>query len=142
MQNTVKNTPVYIKRFNVWTKLKRKVHNFNGPTAHCKAREVWWVSLGHNIGFEEDGKGEDFSRPVLVVKTFNKNLFFGIPLTSQEHTGDYYFKLEYNNVPSIAILSQARAISQKRLMNKVGVVPLPMFEDLKKQYKKNVLEMQ
>lgn len=142
MSGTTKTvTVVSVKRFNVWTKLKRKVHNYTGPTAHCKPREVWWVSLGHNVGFEQDGKGNNFERPVLVVKTFSKGLFLGIPLTSKPHKGDYFFDIEYNGIPSIAILSQVRALSQNRLLNKVGVVPIDMFNDLKKKLVEKVLDM-
>jgi mRNA interferase MazF len=132
---------VYVKRFNVWTKLKRQVHNYDGPTAHCKPREVWWVSLGHNVGYEMDGKNENFERPVLVLRVFNTKLFLGVPLTSQPHEGDYFYSLEYNGIPSIAILSQVRAFSQKRLLNKMGVVPIDMFNGLKKQYIEKVLQM-
>jgi mRNA interferase MazF len=140
MINTTK-TIIYVKRFNVWTKLKRKVHNYNGSIVHCKPREVWWVSLGHNVGLEQDGKGDNFERPVLIMKVYNASLFFGIPLTSKEHEGKYFYKIEYNGIPSIAVLSQARAFSSKRLLNKVGVVPIDMYNSLKQQYIKSVLDL-
>lgn len=133
-------TSVYVKRYNVWTKLKRKIHACE-PSAYCKPREVWWVSLGHNVGYEEDGKKDNFDRPVLVLKVFSRYLFLGIPLTSKDHSGDYYYKVEYNGVTSIAILSQVRALSQNRLLNKVGVIPMDMFNDLKKKYICNVLDV-
>lgn len=134
-------TIVYIKRFNAWTKLKRKVHNYDGPLVHCKTRDVWWVSMGHNVGLEQDGKGDNFERPVLIMKVFNESLFLGMPLTSKEHEGKYFFKLEYSGIPSVAVLSQARAFSQKRLLNKVGVVPIDMYNNLKQQYVNNVLDL-
>lgn len=134
-------TTLFAKRFEEWHELKRKVDAHSGTTAYCKPRDVWWVCLGHNVGYEQDGKGENFERPVLVVKVFSNNLFFGIPLTSQNRKGDYYYDLEYNGVPSVAILSQARAFSQKRILNKVGVVPIDMFNDLKEKYKKSVFDL-
>jgi len=33
------------------------------------------ASLGKNIGYEQDGNGSGFSRPVLVVKKFNNQMF-------------------------------------------------------------------
>lgn len=35
-------------------------------------KDVWWASLGANIGHEEDGKNKKFERPVLILKKFNK----------------------------------------------------------------------
>jgi mRNA interferase MazF len=141
-QNKAATPKVYVKRFNVWTKLKRKVHNYDGPTAHCKPRDVFWVSVGHNVGFEVDGKNDNFERPVLVLRVFSTNLFLGVPLTSQVHDGDYFFSLEYGGIPSVAILSQVRAYSQKRLLNKMGVVPIDMFKSLKRKYVEKVLQME
>lgn len=126
------------KDYVAWHALKDRVHAFEN-TAYCKPREVWWVCMGHNVGFEEDGKGENFERPVLVIKVFSAGLFLGIPLTSKDRQGNYYFPLEYNNVKSTAILSQTRALSSKRLLNKVGVVPIDMFNSLKDQLVKNIL---
>ena len=31
------------------------------------------------MGFEEDGKNDNFVRPVLVLKKFNNDMFLGIP---------------------------------------------------------------
>jgi hypothetical protein len=30
-------------------------------------REIWWCSLGVNVGFEQDGTGTNYDRPVLVI---------------------------------------------------------------------------
>lgn len=128
------------KDFIKWHSLKSKVDNYEGTIPNFKSREVWWVSMGHNIGFEQDGKGCRFERPVLILKKYNKNFFLGIPLTSKEKVGKYYFLLQYNGVKSIAILSQVRALSGKRLLNKAGVVPIDMFKDLKRNFIKDILE--
>jgi len=31
-----------------------------------KKRETWICNIGENIGFEEDGKGNEFTRPVII----------------------------------------------------------------------------
>lgn len=41
---------------------------------------------------ETDGKHHSFERPVVVIYKFNKEMFWGIPLTSKEHIGKYYAK--------------------------------------------------
>ena len=38
-----------------------------------KEGEIWWCSIGLNVGDEEYGKGPFFQRPVLIFKKFTKN---------------------------------------------------------------------
>ena len=40
--------------------------------------------LGANVGFEQDGIGEDFLRPVLILRKFNVYMFWALPLTKLE----------------------------------------------------------
>ena len=37
---------------------------------------------GKNIGFEQNGKGSNFVRPILVLRKFNSSIFWGLPLTT------------------------------------------------------------
>lgn len=86
-------------------------------------REIWWAAIGHNIGDEEDGKGIEFVRPVLVLRKFNSHLFWGIALTTTFRTGKYYINFTYrSNVASTAILSQLRIYDSKRLMKRDGIM--------------------
>lgn len=85
-----------------------------------KEREIWFCHLGENIGFEQDGRGEDFLRPVIVIKKFNKEVFWGLPLTKTPKTGPYYFTFLFQEEASTAILSQIRLLDAKRLKYKCG----------------------
>ena len=69
------------KRFDEWNDTKKTVHK-KTEVAHFREREIYVSTLGSNVGFEQDGKGDDFVRPVLVVRKFSKYSFIGIPLTS------------------------------------------------------------
>lgn len=40
-------------------------------TIHAKEREVWATHIGQNIGMEINGKERNFTRPLVVLKTFN-----------------------------------------------------------------------
>ena len=42
--------------------------------------EIWWVRLGHNIGYEADGKSREFTRPVIILKKYNQYSFLELPL--------------------------------------------------------------
>lgn len=55
-----------------------------------KQRDTFNVKLGHNIGFEQNGKGKDFVRPVLIYKKLTKDMFIGIPLTTTVRSGDFF----------------------------------------------------
>lgn len=110
------------KYHQLWVILKTTIDRRDNRPSGYKAREIWWIHLGVNIGFEEDGKGEAFVRPVLVLKVFSRQLFWGIPLTTNHKKGEYYFTFDYNDKRSTAILSQLRAFDSKRLSRKIGEI--------------------
>lgn len=93
-----------------------------------KEREVWWMSFGCNIGDEENGKGARFERPVLILKKFNQNLFWGIALTSRHKTGRFYLPVSsHTGWHSTLILSQLRLCDARRLQNKITSLPQDQF---------------
>ena len=97
-------------------------HNVNENKFYT-VREIWWCSLGVNVGFEQDGKGENFGRPVIVFRKFNKEVFWGVPLTTREKGGKFYLPVNIgDNEPRKAILSQLRLLDAKRLYQKVGMI--------------------
>ena len=83
----------------------------------------------------QDGKGEIFSRPVVVVKKYNNNLFFGIPLSTTIREGSFFFSFDFNNEISSALLVQGRVYDAKRLENKIGMISKNDFETLKSKLK-------
>lgn len=92
---------------------------------------MWWCSLGVNIGFEQDGTGKDFQRPVVIIKKFNLDACLAVPLTTTLKKGKYYFKVgEVGGREATAVLSQVRFIDRKRLANKVGVLGEDIFDKL------------
>ncbi|MCK4387059.1 MAG: type II toxin-antitoxin system PemK/MazF family toxin [Candidatus Pacebacteria bacterium] len=125
------------KDFGKWISAKEKIHNKKqGVFFH--EREIWFCSLGLNVGFEQDGKGNDFLRPVVVFKKFNNDIFLGIPLTKKDKNGKYYFDFYLNKkLKSVAILSQIRLIDSKRLLyRRKEVISKTDFEKMKKGLKK------
>ena len=118
------------KKFSEWNELKIQLHN-NKKEQYFKERDIFWVSIGVNIGFEQDGKGEIFSRPVLIVKKYGKNIFFGIPLSTQLKEGSFFFDFELEGQKSHALLVQARIYDAKRLENKIGKIFVDDFKRLK-----------
>ena len=121
----------YLFRFVEWTKLKIRLHvNFQN-IVYFYEREIWWASLGENIGFEQNGKDDNFSRPVLILKKFNYHLLWILPLTSQDKIGQYYYPTNVDNKNGFIILSQIRAISSKRLVRKITTLDRDTFKTVK-----------
>ena len=58
------------KDFQKWH-LKKSELQEHGLRSYFHEREVWWCSLGMNVGFEQDGKGLQYMRPVLILKGFS-----------------------------------------------------------------------
>lgn len=121
-----------LQRFIEWTKLKIRLHiNVNEPV-YFREGEIWWTSLGMNIGFEQDGKHETFERPALVLKKFGKNILWVLPMTSKQKTGKHYYRLTYKGKNSFILLSQLRMISSKRLLRKIWTLSKSDFVEVKK----------
>jgi mRNA interferase MazF len=122
------------KDFDKWNKVKKNLE-VSGVEIFANARDVWWCSLGLNIGTELCGKNEVFERPILVMKVFNRNTIKVIPLTSKEKHSKYYFELNFNSIKSFASLSQIKTISTKRLSRKIGRLDQKQFKELIDFYK-------
>ena len=110
------------KDFWKWHDKKENIHD-EGHRVFFHEREIWFCHLGANIGFEEDGKGENFGRPVVVFRKFNNEVFWGVPLTTRTKKGRFYFPIDLeDDLPRRAILSQLRLLDAKRLYQKVAVI--------------------
>lgn len=128
------------KEFEAWSNKKSVLHN-EGLIEFYHEREVWWCSLGINIGDEQDGTGKNFDRPIIIVKGFNKHLFFGAALTGKKKVGQYYFYLgEIEGRDATAILSQVRILDTKRLMKKICTLEKDMFLELKSSLRKTLFD--
>ena len=114
-----------IKEFDKWNEKKKTLDSLD-RLPFFNERQIWFCHLGVNVGFEQDGSGADFLRPILIVKQFNKEVFWGIPLTrskkdSGSKSGRYYFSfIGLDGKESVVILSQIRLIDAKRLAYKIG----------------------
>ena len=105
-----------IKDFDIWNIQKKNTHQSHGRPMFSE-REIWWCSLGVNVGDEQDGKGTSFSRPVLVLKKFNRNIFVGVPLSTQLKDKSYYHRINFKGKEQSVILSQIRLLDAKRLVS-------------------------
>ena len=103
------------------------------PNFH--AREIWYSQIGLNVGYEQDGAGRDYLRPVIVYRKFNNEIFWAIPLTRTAKESPFYFQFVLDGNISSAILSQVRMVDAKRLSHKIGDISEKDFENLNKKFK-------
>ena len=129
------------KDFTIWTPLKKELDNTDAPRLFFHEREIWYCHLGENIGFEQDGRSDQFLRPVIVIRKFNKSIFWAIPLTRTQKDLPFYFTFtsqsETNTeaLKSTAVLSQIRLIDAKRLRRMIGYISEGEFQSLKNKLK-------
>jgi len=110
----------YPKDFEGWIG-KKKICHFQVKTPPLfKERDIWWVSVGVNVGFEEDGKNENFVRPVLIIKKFNREIFLGIPMSTKLKDNKYYVPVTVKQETVSVMISQIRVFSSKRIWNKLA----------------------
>ncbi len=107
------------KNFDDWHILKQALDRHKTPPLF-KEREIWWCSIGVNIGYEIFGKDEQFTRPVLVLRKYSKFTFFGLPLTSSKKDFPSYFPLDFHGKDGSILLDQGRTIDSRRLVRRMG----------------------
>lgn len=125
------------KHFDQWNDLKKHLDTTQKmPT--FKQKEIWWCSIGLNIGHEENGKNQFFNRPVLVVRKFNNNIFLGVPLTTKIKDDEFYHMIHFKDKNQSAMLSQIRVLESKRLTQKMGDITKEQFEDVRRKIKEMI----
>ncbi len=123
------------KNFDNWNKKKKVINETEFESApFYSEREVWWCSLGLNIGYEQDGKGKDFARPILIIKGFSKQVLLCLPLTTKQKEGKYYHGVDLKDgISRKVILSQVRLIDSKRLQEKICMLDELQFKSIKQK---------
>ena len=143
MDNEIESVLV---EFVKWIKVKVKIHLKDNTLLSYKEREIWWANFGLNVGSEQNGKHDDFERPVLVLRKFGHSLFWAVPLTTKDKDNAYrmpvIYKEYFENIigdliitdkNGFLVLNQMRAISSKRLIRKLGVVEEENFNMIREK---------
>jgi|SRR3989344_4539302 len=118
------------KNFKKWHNKKEQVDYIEKrPFFH--EREIWFCHLGANVGFEQDGTGEDFQRPIVIIRKFNNEVCWAVPLSKTDKRNRYYFPFKFDDtIISVAIISQIRLLDSKRLSRKIGEMSGSNFSQL------------
>jgi len=126
-----------MKDFDKWNELKKKIDKKNDlPDNFPKEGEVWMSSVGVNVGYEQNGSEDNFSRPMLIIKKFNNHMFWAIPLSTKQKDFDFYFNYTDPNDQKVsAILAQMKLVSVKRLKRDIYIIDKELFEEIKEKLK-------
>ncbi len=121
--------------YDNWNHKKQEIKSSQNPIVYFKEREIWWCSVGLNIGFEENGKGELFNRPVLILRKYGPYTFIGVPISNTTKAGSFYFRLNTRNVSGTCLLTHIRLFDSKRLTQKIETMQISDFFKIKKSIK-------
>lgn len=121
----------YFKDFETWIIKKKDLHNRLAVPPLFKERDIWWVSIGVNVGYEEDGKHDKYIRPVLVLRKFNRELFLGVPMSTKLKDNPYYKVVTVNGRLVSVLISQLRVFSAKRIQDKMAELDKGDFQRIK-----------
>jgi mRNA-degrading endonuclease toxin of MazEF toxin-antitoxin module len=153
-------SPPPLEVFDAWNAEKKNIqHKINQEKplteeekrkkrVYINEREVWYISLGQNLGSESHGK-KYFRRPVLVIKKVG-SMFFVVPMTTKGKENIFHHEVqsvtynlnEYSNIPEISRvqLSQARIVDKARFLERIATLSEDDFFSIKRSSQNCFLE--
>lgn len=95
--------------------------------------DIWWCSLGRNIGTESYGKGEGFRRPVLVIKKLSHSSCIVLPLSTQEKKGTWFVEVPFGNEKRYVLLYQIKMVHVRRFQRNIGLLDREILNHVKEK---------
>jgi mRNA interferase MazF len=120
-----------MKRFLAWIGLKQILHEAAHQPPLVSEGDIWWASMGENVGSEINGKSDLFSRPVVIFTKLSHGFYFVVPTTTRERSGSWFVPFRQQAKSMVACLHQVRSIDHRRLASKLGTMDDEDFERVK-----------
>lgn len=121
--------------FDAWNQQKQRLHA-GGHSRLYSEREIWWCAFGVNIGFEQNGTGPEYQRPMLILRGMSRDTCYVVPLSTSPKKHKYRIPVgKVDGKQAVALLSQIRLVDTKRLVNKVGYLDREVFRQIRKAAK-------
>lgn len=125
------------KDFDGWNNVKKSIDALVRAPLY-KEGEIWWCSIGVNIGHEILGKGDRFTRPVLVIKKFSHYTFLGASLTTADNNiNKNMFPYNFDGKNGYIRLDQIRTYDSRRFGRRMH----KMSEDDFNAVKQSIIDM-
>jgi len=125
-----------MKRFLAWIGLKQILHEAAHQPPLVSEGDIWWASIGENVGSEINGKSDLFSRPVVILRKLSHGFYFVVPTTTRERSGSWFVPFRQQAKSMVACLHQVRSIDHRRLSSKLGTMDDEDFERVKAGFRK------
>ncbi len=121
-------------KYDDWNQKKQGLQISNSTKAiYFKEGDIWWCSIGINLGDESYGKGEDFRRPVLILKKLSADLCIALPITSQNKKGTWFVDVLLQGEKNWIMLHQIRMLHKKRFQIKIEELSPEDFSRVKEK---------
>lgn len=119
------------KDFDQWNVEKKKTHAENSRL--YTVREIWWCRLGINVGSEQDGRGDAFLRPAVILRGFGPDACLIVPLTTSARVHPLRISVGIiDGREARANISQIRIVDTRRLAEKIGFLEQDAFRNITK----------
>jgi mRNA-degrading endonuclease toxin of MazEF toxin-antitoxin module len=111
-------------QYNRWNDQKKSIQQRDlvAKKIYFNQGDIWWCSIGKNIGTESCGKGDRFRRPVLILKKLSHEACIVLPLGTQEKKGTWFEEVIFENGKRWVSLYQIRMVHIKRFERKIGEI--------------------
>jgi len=120
------------KDFDKWNE-KKKILDGKSTRFLFHPGEIWWCSVGLNVGSESYGKGDNYQRPVLVLKKLSSDQFIGLPVSTQKKVGSWFVEVNSSVGIRWILLYQIKMFSAKRLQYCFIILEACEFEKVKQK---------
>ena len=120
------------KDFDSWNTIKKKTNDLGSP--RVRVGDIHWCAMGLNVGRECDGKGANYRRPVVILRKYSNDMVFVLPLTTNIHSGDWYFDINIKNIKNQVVLAQGKTMDTKRLSKKLGELSVNKMRQIMDAY--------
>lgn len=121
---------MYSKDFDSWNTVKKRIQR-EKRKVYFRSGEIRWCTIGVNLGSEIDGKGDSFTRPVLILHVIGSKLALVAPLTTKDKTVPGYFSFDFQDKKHTLCINQIKIISSKRLLKRKGKIPKDKLIEIK-----------
>ncbi len=105
--------------FDQWNDVKKRI-NRDARLPVFNQGDIWWASVGQNVGSESFGKSELYRRPVLVLKKLAAYMCIAVPLSTQPKTGTWFVDITIHGQKQYALIYQTKAMSVYRFQNRLA----------------------
>lgn len=123
------------KNFDSWNTTKKSLENKVKRPLKFHARDIWWCSFGVNLGSEQDGSGDKFERPAVIIKKLSPTTAIVLPLSTKKKLEAFQVPITISSKEGYILLDQIRVIDAKRLFRKMGYVDKETFAIIREKLK-------